>query len=50
MSETDDHGSRGTSRKGGNRTSMLVDGAVEEMVEETEKSDGEMEEAGGLDE
>jgi AMP deaminase len=54
MSETDDHGSAGTSRKGGNRTSMLVDGAVEETVEETveeaEKSDGEMEEAGGSDE
>jgi hypothetical protein len=49
MSETDD-----LSRKGGNRTSMLVDDAVEEseeMVEESkERSDGEMEEAGGLDE
>lgn len=46
MSETDE-----TSRKGGNRASMLIDGAVEEeMVEEAEKSDGEMEEAGGLDE
>jgi hypothetical protein len=50
MSETDEHGSAGTSRKGGNRTSMLLDGAVDEMIKEVEKSDGEMEEAGGSDE
>jgi AMP deaminase len=45
MSETDDHGSVSTSRRGkGGRVTM--DGAVDEK----EDSDGEMEEAGGMDE
>jgi AMP deaminase len=46
MSETDEHGGAGTSRKGGNGRGRGIDGAVEEVQE----SDGEMEEAGGLDE
>jgi AMP deaminase len=51
MSETDDHGST-TSWKGNNsRKGKGLDGAVEEEVEDgQEGSDGDMEEAGGMDE
>jgi len=44
LSETDDHGSVGTSRKGGKgKGNRSYDGAVEE------ESDKELEEAGGID-
>jgi AMP deaminase len=46
MSETDDHGSVSTTRKGKNGRRRL-DGAVNETEE---GSDGDMEEAGGMDE
>jgi hypothetical protein len=46
MSETDEHGSVGTSRKSTGRGQRSRDGTVEEAEEE---SDGQMEEADGLD-
>lgn len=59
MSETDDLASSGTSKKGGTRKvwgreSIEMDGAVEQGEEgdgnEKVESDGDMEEAGGMDE